>query len=150
MPYATSHGWVGTGSRPLRGTLTELVALAQNSPPTQALRGRSADIARMNTFQEIIRLRTLTTSEGLESKRVVLLFDEAIGTTGNSLEEEEAAYEGAQESAVTTMKLSLLGNDLGSTSPAPYRTSQQSPLDQGNSLLRNRAKITEVPAPSHK
>jgi len=55
-------------------TVTELIALCQNSPPTAALRGTSAGITCLSTYTRIVRLGVMPMPEEGGDERVVLLF----------------------------------------------------------------------------
>ena len=76
---ATHLIWVTIITRVSSGswdTVTELIALCQNSPPSKTLRGTSAGIGRLSTYKKFVRLRAINHKDDPSDARVALLFDE--------------------------------------------------------------------------
>lgn len=61
-------------------TITELLGLALQSPPSNALRGSGAGIERLGTYQRIVKLRARDKGQ---NKTVFLIIDEEGDTTNN-------------------------------------------------------------------
>ena len=57
-------------------SVTELIVLCQNSPPTTALRGTSAGIAALKTYKKMVRLRAMRDADNADNEHIILVFEE--------------------------------------------------------------------------
>ena len=103
-------------------TVLELVALCQNSPPTDALRGTSAGIARMSTYKKLVRLRAVATSDESADERVALLFeDDSHGDLFVDSMEHPYNEEHHEEADVGLGAIKLSAHDHGTARSASVR-----------------------------
>ena len=57
-------------------TVTELIALCQNSPPTQALNNTSIGIQRYATYTKRVKIRAMRLENGTDEERLCLLYND--------------------------------------------------------------------------
>ena len=57
-------------------TVTELITLCQNSPPTQALNNTSAGIQRYATYTKRVKIRAVQLENGTSEQRICTLCDD--------------------------------------------------------------------------
>ena len=81
-------------------SVTELVVLCQNSPPTAVLRGTSAGIGPLRTYKKMVRLCAIRGADDKDDEHVILVFGEDIGQ-GQEVDQEAGdqlvnSFEGIQ------------------------------------------------------
>ncbi|KAI9799161.1 MAG: hypothetical protein M1833_004201 [Piccolia ochrophora] len=78
---ASNHKWTSSAW----ATVTELLSLCINSPPTSALRGTSAGIATAATYARVAQLGVIHPSGEDQGERIVLSFDNGNDVDGGQV-----------------------------------------------------------------